>query len=78
LRRHFWSRSSRRVSRFHVLTHVNLKPGNVVIDGVNVERPLRLLMAVIDLDVALFSQGRTDDCLRWRGTLHWVASEVGT
>jgi hypothetical protein len=33
---------------------MDFKPGNVVIDGVDVERPPRLLMVVVDLDVAFF------------------------
>jgi serine/threonine protein kinase len=55
----------------HKVAHLDLKPGNVVI-----EHPQRLI--IIDFDLSIFVEDESTTTKGFRGTPPWVAPEVGT
>ena len=57
------------------VAHLDLKPDNVVVDGVDPERPPRLL--IIDFGVSIRVDDEDTTIEGFRGTLPWVAPEVG-
>jgi serine/threonine protein kinase len=60
----------------HKVAHLDLKPGNVVVDGVDRERPPRLV--IIDFGLSVFVENERTTIKGFRGTPQWVAPEVGT
>jgi serine/threonine protein kinase len=57
------------------VAHMDLKPGNVEVDGVDPERPVRLL--IIDFGVSVRVDSEDTTIKGFRGTPPWVAPEVG-
>jgi serine/threonine protein kinase len=60
----------------HKVAHLDLKPRNVAVDGVDRERPPRLV--IIDFGQSVFVEDEHTTIEGFRGTPPWVAPEVGT
>jgi serine/threonine protein kinase len=60
----------------HRVAHMDLKPGNVVIDGLDRERPPRVV--IIDFGLSIFIEDEDTVIEGFCGTPPWVAPEVGT
>jgi serine/threonine protein kinase len=57
------------------VAHMDLKPGNVVVDGMDRDRPPRIL--IIDFDLSIFVEGEDTMTEGFCGTPPWIAPEVG-
>jgi serine/threonine protein kinase len=60
----------------HKVAHLDLKPGNVVVDGLDRERPPRVV--IIDFGLSIFVEDEHTTVKGFCGTPTWVAPEVGT